>query len=58
MGCEPGSLEAVKPRSWAGRGWPSLLAWVFSDRPLYLPCPKSHYVFIGGCLVNVQTLER
>lgn len=56
MGCEPGNLEAARPKSWAGRGWPSFLAWVFSDRPLYLPRSKSHYVFIGGCLVNVQAL--
>lgn len=56
MGCEPGSLEAVRPKSSAGCRWPSLLAWMLSHRPLYLPCPKSHYVFVGGCLVNVQAL--
>lgn len=53
------SLRAQRavPRS-MGRAGPSLLAWVLTHRPLHLPCPQSHYVFISGCLVNVQALER
>lgn len=59
---EGDSTEAVTkaqravPRS-VGRAGPSLLAWVLTHRPLHLSCPQSYYVFVSGCLVNVQALE-
>lgn len=62
MDWEPGGSEAVNeaqqavPRGLGGLA--SLLAWVLTHRPLHLPCPQSHYVLVGGRLVNVQALER
>lgn len=62
MNWEPGGSEAVTEGTAGyaqghGEDGLSLLAWVLPHRPLHLPCPQSHYVLVGGRLVNVQALE-